>query len=156
MLTHILFPTDFSQASETAFRQVLELALPFRARVTLLHVYDILGPWLDQAYKVVDPKYFEKVESELQESALQKLEILRKQLSDAKVSAEILCRRGHAGQQIVELAGSLDCNLIIMGSRGLGTVGSYLLGSTSNYVLHHSLIPVMVIPSVTAPLQIVF
>jgi len=35
---------------------------------------------------------------------------------------------------------------IIMGQRGLGTVSRMLLGSTSDYVLHHTNIPVTIVP----------
>nr|XP_047144766.1 universal stress protein A-like protein [Hydra vulgaris] len=37
-------------------------------------------------------------------------------------------------------------NIVILGQRGIGKFSRFLLGSTSDYVLHHSLIPVVVIP----------
>ena len=51
-----------------------------------------------------------------------------------------------AGQTIVKIARENNANAIVMGSRGLGTVRRTLLGSVSDYVLHHAHIPTCVIP----------
>ena len=49
---------------------------------------------------------------------------------------------------ICELAKGKNAASITMGQRGLGTISRALLGSTSDYVLHHSHVPVMVVPAV--------
>ena len=51
------------------------------------------------------------------------------------------------GQKICEVAKKHNSNALIIGQRSLGALSRFLLGSTSNYVLHHSTIPVVVIPT---------
>jgi len=46
---------------------------------------------------------------------------------------------------IAELAARLDAGAIVVGSRGLGTVKSKLLGSTSAALLHHASTPILVV-----------
>jgi len=51
------------------------------------------------------------------------------------------------GHVICDLAKEKKADTIIMGQRGLGAISRTLLGSTSDYVLHHAHVPVMVVPS---------
>ena len=51
-----------------------------------------------------------------------------------------------AGPGIVGKAKSCGAELIIMGTRGQNKVRRTILGSVSDYVLHHAGIPVAVVP----------
>jgi len=53
-------------------------------------------------------------------------------------------RDGSAGHSIVERAEKEQADLIVTGSRGLGVIRRTILGSVSDYVLHHAKIPVLV------------
>jgi nucleotide-binding universal stress UspA family protein len=48
---------------------------------------------------------------------------------------------------ILAVAGDVDADMIVLGTRGLGSVKSLVLGSVSHAVLHHADRPVLVIPS---------
>ena len=52
---------------------------------------------------------------------------------------------GDVGPEIVRFAKALDYDLIIIGARGISSIKEIFLGSVSNYVLHKSKIPVMIV-----------
>jgi nucleotide-binding universal stress UspA family protein len=52
---------------------------------------------------------------------------------------------GEADRKIVEIAETQDFHLIMMCSHGMGAAKRLLIGSTTNKVIHHSNIPVLVI-----------
>lgn len=60
-----------------------------------------------------------------------------------RIRIEIL-EETHPGTQIVSYADECNCDLIVMGSRGLGALRG-ILGSVSSYVLREAPIPVLVV-----------
>lgn len=52
---------------------------------------------------------------------------------------------GEEGRTIVPFAQKNNFDLIVIGSRGVGKVRELFLGSTSNYVVHSSKIPVLIV-----------
>lgn len=51
---------------------------------------------------------------------------------------------GEPGQAILEKAKELNATYLVSGSRGLGTIRRTILGSVSDYLVHHAHIPVIV------------
>lgn len=146
MLTHILFPSDLSDATNHAFQQMLELARAFKAKVTLFHAYELLSTSVASMYDLSYSATIQELELSMEEKAGLHLGDFKKQLDEAGIECEMVIQRGPAGQLIVELAKERQCDLIVMGNRGLGPVSSFLMGSTSTYVLHHTHCPMLVIP----------
>lgn len=54
-------------------------------------------------------------------------------------------RRGDPADAILEVADSVDADLIVVGARGLGTVERFLRGSVSTKVAHHSRCDVLIV-----------
>ena len=52
---------------------------------------------------------------------------------------------GDEGQKIISYANNKSYDIIVIGSRGMGSIKEIFLGSTSNYVLHKSKIPVLIV-----------
>ena len=66
-------------------------------------------------------------------------------LSD--VQAVTVAVTTNLAEAILAEAEALDARAIILGSRGLGSVKAFFLGSVSNTILHHADRPVVIVPS---------
>ena len=51
---------------------------------------------------------------------------------------------GAPGESIVKAAEEQDVDIIVVGSRGQGTLRRTILGSISDYVIHHAHVPVLI------------
>ncbi|MGV3525667.1 MAG: universal stress protein [Candidatus Sericytochromatia bacterium] len=144
MYTHILFPTDGSAGSQKAEDHVLALAGKFGSRVTVLNVYELMEliPVFENTYA-----HLEELEVYLKDQSRQIAETVLTRFGQHGIQAEALCLKGDPGRSIVNASEDLSCDLLVMGSRQAGSVQRLLLGSVSNYVLHHSSCPVLMIPS---------
>jgi nucleotide-binding universal stress UspA family protein len=72
---------------------------------------------------------------------------IRRQVDDLPddISVTTLVVSGHAAHEILVRLREGRHDLLVMGTRGLGRVGSALLGSVSQAVLHEAEVPVLVV-----------
>lgn len=69
----------------------------------------------------------------------------KKKMEEKGIKAgKFVTRRGDPGEAIVHVAEKESCDLIITGSRGMGVIRRTILGSVSDYVLHHAHCPVLI------------
>ena len=54
-------------------------------------------------------------------------------------------KKGHPASKIVDVSENDDVDLIVIGSRGLGGLSGWFLGSVSNYVVNHCKKPILVV-----------
>lgn len=80
-------------------------------------------------------------EEEMTKELIAKLTTL---LRDKNAKGKVKAMRGRPGDVIVKVADEEGADVIITGARGLGTIRRTLIGSISDYVLHHSHVPVVV------------
>ncbi|WAR25502.1 YQA3-like protein [Mya arenaria] len=53
--------------------------------------------------------------------------------------------QGKPGEVVCKIAEEEKCKLVVTGTRGLGKVRRTFLGSVSDYIIHHSHVPVLVV-----------
>lgn len=139
---YILFPTDGSEQSKKALESLVELAKKFNSKVFVLNTYEVPVPITN--YELSSDLYL-SVEGVLSRNSKDILEEVKVVLEQNGINAQYISLAGDSGSIIIERAEKLEASMILMGSRGLGAIKSVLMGSVSNYILHHSKWPVMII-----------
>ncbi len=139
----ILVPVDGSANSQRALAYAAYLAELCHASVGILHVVN-LTPVMSSVSQVNTGAYIpDRVLDDMQESGRAIIQQALQQLSST-TAAQGFLEIGSPSEVIVAFARERGYDLIVMGSRGLGTIKEFFLGSVSNYVLHHAACPVMV------------
>ena len=76
--------------------------------------------------------------------AEQVMETFKQKCIDIGMPADILKAYGDAGEAIVRTAHEKGVDMIICGCRGLGTIRRTIMGSVSDYIVHHADAPVII------------
>jgi nucleotide-binding universal stress UspA family protein len=153
----VLVAVDDSSASDRVLEKAIEIAKNYGSCLKIFHctkepasiTSSILTAGSINAYGGVYAREIYEAEEKLQQEAEQRLQAwlqhLAKQASDRGVIAEFDSQIGDAGKKICELARDWQADLIIIGRRGRTGLSEMLLGSVSNYVIHHASCSVLVI-----------
>lgn len=141
MLQHLVIAVDGSEPSRKAADFGLHLAKQAKAKVTLLTVLPPpqvvpMGPL--SGYAVMSPPITAE-DMKLVQARLRELAA-----GSQGVEVSTIVEVGPIADTIVDVAGRLGADMIVMGARGLGAAGRFLLGSVSDRVVHHAHCPVTV------------
>ena len=163
-ISKILYATDLSESARLAFAYAVSLARRYDAGITIMHVlYEDLD--LDQAIVgYVDADVWDGIKTRNMEMAREALlgkkrdnvaihEALGKWVQDVEANSEkrmpamdeIIVDRGNPVERILARAEERQCDLIVMGSRGHGTLHDVMLGSNVQRVVRRSKVPVLVV-----------
>jgi len=145
---NVLIPVDGSENSQRAFDFYVDNLRQEKDHLFLLHIQTT--PHLSTVSLDSGAAFpTEQWESKLKETiaASQKLMTHYEMLCEAKkLPKTTLMASGKPGEAICQTAKDKNAHMILMGSRGINAVRRTFLGSVSDYVLHHSHVPVTVVP----------
>jgi len=134
---NILVPLDGSKYSEKALLHACNMAKNFQSRLTLLYVVEKSIP-----VNLLDRKEYLKILREFGNKVLIKG---KKTTTQHGVDSKIIIKEGNIPNEIVKLAKKEQCNLIIVGSKGLGATMRLLLGSVSNKLANNSPCSILIV-----------
>jgi nucleotide-binding universal stress UspA family protein len=141
--THILVTTDLSDDAQRAFPHAMALARSNRAKVTLLHVVEVVravphgAPF---APSIPDPGM-----NSIMEDAEATLVRMSATFEGIAVMPVVVLA-GDVGATVAREAAERGCDLIVLSTHGRTGFRRLVLGSMAESILRHSHVPVLAIP----------
>lgn len=143
LIKHVLAATDLSPASLHAVDRAFDIARTTGARLTLMNALglDALGPLRDLLGMQA-----EGVAGTLVDKQRASLQAVAADPARSKGrAADVRVEEGLAARVVPAYAASSDADLVVVGSRGEGTLRRFLIGSTASHLLRKSHCPVLVV-----------
>jgi nucleotide-binding universal stress UspA family protein len=136
-IERVLIPVDGSDSSRNAAKYAAHLVSPRSAKLYLLNVWEPINMTIggDKA---------EKLRERAQAKAMEMLEEYRALLEPCGLEVELIARSGRPDYVILNMQEELDCDLIVIGSRGLSVLENVIMGSVVTRVLEGATCPVLV------------
>lgn len=141
-MDRVLAAVDGSEASNRSLETLVKMAKEFATppEVVLLTVKMPMPPLTGMGV-VVSADMLDAYYAQAQEETIT---AARNALGAAGLKYLERKEVGDPAEMIVSVAQETGCKLIFIGSRGMGALGTLMLGSTSNKVIHNTHIPVVI------------
>lgn len=134
----ILIPFDGSDFSKKSLNRACQLARLDNARVTALYV-------IPRYEEMLGFFRTESIKKSLLQEAQKIIDTARDMASKVGISIKTEITEGHAGDKIIETAGRLKNDLIVMGTYGWRGVNKAIMGSTTERVIISAACPILVV-----------
>lgn len=139
----IVVGVDDSDGARQALRWALDHAVALEAIVEAVFVYEFRPAWIDYDREL--DRWRVRLAHEA-ESTLH--DIVTGVAADCGVDIVEVVKEGEAAPVLIDHATGAE--LLVVGSRGRGTLAGVLLGSVSRRCTEHALCPVVVIPATSS------
>jgi nucleotide-binding universal stress UspA family protein len=152
----ILYATALSTDSNKTFRDAMDLAKTFDAKIHILHVVEELSPGAVSMLQWVDTeKITKKHYDDFQKYSVEKIRASIQNTCDEAFKDDPSCSQriegitvaiGYPADEILKKLDDLDCDALIMGTHSKGAITHTFLGSVAERVLRRIRKPVIVLP----------
>ncbi|MDX2424285.1 universal stress protein [Amphritea sp.] len=147
----ILYASDITEGSRPAFRMAVKQAINNHARIVFLHALEPMDDFIDDFLPVnASQKHKQQLIDSFRKRIGERIKaFLSSELDDdfeLPYEPTIQVSPGKPDQVILKAAKRLNASMIIMGDRETSSMSRVFLGSTAQKVIHHSEIPVLIVP----------
>ena len=149
----ILIALDYNPSAQKVAESGYALAKAMNAKAILLHVISDVTYYSSLNYSpIMGFGGFSSVGTvqtdtieEIKKVAQTYLDKSKQHLGDERIQTVV--KNGDYGETILKTAKELDVDIIVMGTHSRRGLEKILVGSVAEKVLHHSLIPLFIIPT---------
>ena len=138
MYKHIVAAIDGSENSVRALKDALKLAEAFGSTVWLVHAYP-------QTSDLLGYSDFEKLVARRKAAGQKNLDLAVQLAGGSQIEIIEELLEGPEAEAILSVAETQKADLIVMGTRGRGSLEGLLFGSVSRKVVHHAPCSVLVV-----------
>jgi len=143
----ILIPTDLSSNASNAISYAFQLFRNSNVQFYILHVNHPIIDMPTSSIEFMSPTTYPDLVSQKKMVEKQIFKVIEKLNSkDDNFNFEIENEIGFAGDVIVSKAQELNCDLIIMGTKGATGLSQFFIGSVTASVMRKSAVSVLAIP----------
>jgi nucleotide-binding universal stress UspA family protein len=144
----ILVPTDFSEDSDRALREAIDIAAVSHGKVYLLHVDQSVPFAVGES--IVYPEVIDAVEKSDELITRQKMmEEIKKVASQTEVEIELDERHGVTFEQILAYMKEKPIDLVVIEPHAKKGLLKNLLGGVTDRLLRETSCPMLVLPAMT-------
>ncbi|XP_015754675.1 PREDICTED: universal stress protein Slr1101-like [Acropora digitifera] len=138
----VALPVDGSEHSERACDWYLkQMHKKGEDKVVIIHVNE-----MTRSIETITKEDWEQHVKDHTQKVKDVEEKYKKKMCDEEAEFEVKLISGKPGEAIIEAMKECGADVVVMGSRGLGAIRRTFVGSVSDYVLHHSPVPVIICP----------
>jgi nucleotide-binding universal stress UspA family protein len=152
-MTKVLITLDFNPTAQKVAEEGFSLAKTMGAEVILLHVivdpifYSSMesAPMMGYAGNMLTTPFQVNSVENVKKAAQHFLDKSKHHLGDEAI--QTLVKEGDFADSILKVAKDLHVDIIVMGSHSRRWLDEILMGSVTEKVLHHTTIPLLIIPT---------
>lgn len=133
----ILVCCDGSKYSVKAINMACDLAKKYNSELVLIHVVDRTK----KSDILAGTEYTRILRKYAQETLERALKIVKTQ----GMTPNVVTKEGNVAEEIIKYSKASKIDLILVGSKGLGAVLRFLLGSVSSKIADHALCSVLIV-----------
>ena len=143
MKNKVLIAVDISESTAEVIQKGIDFASKMNASVVIASIIPIYVDYLQSQMALV-PTQWDDIYTAQKEYALKELQKIKADYNylDITLYVEV----GNAKYDIVDKAEKDEATYIVVGTHGRTGLSHIVIGSTAEYIVRHSLVPVLVVP----------
>ncbi len=143
MKNKVLIAVDISETTTEIVQKGIDFAAKMNASVIVASIIPIYVDYLQSQMALV-PTQWDEIYTAQKQYALKELEKIKE--DNDYVDIQLYVEVGNAKFDVIEKAEKEEASYIVVGTHGRTGLSHMVIGSTAEYIVRHSSVPVLVIP----------